>query len=78
MTVIKSTISDYYALFGELPFTIAKAAKTICYASNFKILNRDDSLLKLRFFLHFELEKLSVDSLVNFNVFNSVKDQCFR
>ena len=40
VTVIKPTISDHYAMFGELPFTIAKAAKTVCYARNVKILNR--------------------------------------
>ena len=68
MTVIKSTISDHYALFSELPFTIAKADKTVCYARSVKKLNRDDNLLKLLFLLHFELEKLSVDNSVSFKI----------
>ena len=63
MTVIKSTISDHCALFGELPFTIAKADKTVCYARN---MIRDDNQFKLLFLLHIELEKLSVDNSVNF------------
>ena len=69
MTLNKSTISDHYELFGELPFTIAKADKTVFfYARNVKILNRDDNLPKLLFLLQFELEKLSVDISVNFKM----------
>ena len=62
MTVIKSTISDHYALFGELAFTIAKSDKTVCCTTNVKILNRDDDLLKLLFRLHIEFKKVSVDN----------------
>ena len=73
MTVINSTISEHYALFAELPFTIAKADKTVCYARNVTILSRDDNLLKLLFFLHIELEKLSVDNSVNFEIQFSIQ-----
>ena len=68
VTVTKSTISDHYALFGELPFTIAKADKKVCYARNVKILNRDDNLLKLLFLLHIELEKFSLDNSMSFKI----------
>ena len=34
VTVIKTTISDYYALFGELPFSVEMPGKTIIHTRN--------------------------------------------
>ena len=59
VTVIKTTISDHYALLGELPFSAEMPGKTVIYTRNFKKLRLDDNLLKLLFLLHVEMEKLS-------------------
>ena len=59
VTVIKTTISDHYALLGELPFSVEMPGKTVLYTRNFKKLKLDDNLLKLFFLLYVELEKLS-------------------
>ena len=36
VTVIKTTISDHYALLGELPFLVEMPCKTVIYTRNFK------------------------------------------
>ena len=63
--VIKTTISDHYALLGELPFSVEMPGKTVIYTRNFKKLKLDDNLLKLLFLLHVKLEKLSEKESVN-------------
>ena len=65
MTVIKTTISDHYALLGELPISVEKPGKTVIYTRNFKKLKLDDNLLKLLVLLYVELEKFSDKELVN-------------
>ena len=59
VTVIKTTISDHYALLGELPFSVEMPGKTVIYTRNFEKLKLADNLLKLLFLLHVELENLS-------------------
>ena len=65
VTVFKTTISDHYALLGELPFSVEMPFKTVIYTRNFKKLKLDDNLLKLLFLLYVEFEKLSDKESVN-------------
>ena len=36
VTVIKTLISDHYALLGELPFSVEMPGKTVIYTRNFQ------------------------------------------
>ena len=65
VTVIKTTVSDHYAMLGELPFSVEMPGKIVIYTRNFEKLKLDDNLLKLLFLLYVELKKLSDNESVN-------------